>query len=218
MLSDHLTNPYYRAAAVGLRALEHREARNRRFGPDADATWSLFADTLTAADRLQLLLRDAAAAWHTAFSPNAIFGIPGVATDEPFGPGWAHAQPARLDGNLLDPAGPATLADAAEALGVRKAKVALPELTPSTRLCVGGGAAILAVAEAFAARDDLSWEHQLVFVADDPAHRQLAGLAAIFAGSEHASDVRRSADAPDDLPRLLSADAEPTVAALEASA
>src|SRR5690242_12221615 len=51
---------FYEAASLGLRALDARATRSRRFGPDADATWRAFRGELTDGDRLDLLLRDAA--------------------------------------------------------------------------------------------------------------------------------------------------------------
>ena len=50
--------PFYRAAALGLRALDGRGVR-RRFGEDADARWRQFRGELRDADRFDLLLRDA---------------------------------------------------------------------------------------------------------------------------------------------------------------
>lgn len=43
---------FYRAAALGLRALDAREPTPRRFGTDAEAHWAQFAGALGAGDRL----------------------------------------------------------------------------------------------------------------------------------------------------------------------
>jgi hypothetical protein len=55
----------------------------------------------------------------------------------------------------------------------------VPELTPSTRIAVTGGAALVRVAEACARTPGLSWSDQVLAVATTPAQRQLAGLLAI---------------------------------------
>lgn len=85
MISPHQTEAYYKAAILGLRALEAREGRGRRFGPDADARWERFRGKLHGGDRLQILLRDASAPWGVAFAASHVFRLEGVAVDEPFG-------------------------------------------------------------------------------------------------------------------------------------
>jgi hypothetical protein len=50
-------------------------------------------------------------------------------------------------------------------------------------LAVAGGAALVAVAQTFSERRDLSWSDQVLAVATTPVHRQLAGLLAILAGA-----------------------------------
>lgn len=94
---------YYRAALLGLRALEAREGRERRFGADADARWGRFRGKLHEGDRLHVLLRDASAPWGLASAAAHIFQMPGVARDEPFGPAWPSPSPAEAR-RLLDEA------------------------------------------------------------------------------------------------------------------
>jgi len=206
---------YYKAAVLGLRHLDATEGRGRRFGPDADARWRRFAGKLHDGDRLQVLLRDAAVAWGVAFAGARIFRADGVALDEPFGPTWVSPNPAEAR-RYLDSADSPSLSAAAAALGVNRAHVNLPELRPTTRLVLAGGAAILAAAQAFTARPDLDWSRQVLVVADTPAHRQLAGLAALFVGATQPGEIRASTDGP--LPeggaRVISRDAEPACAAL----
>ena len=60
---------FYRAVLVGLGWLDAVEAKQRRFGPEVDARWKGFAGHLTATDRIDILLRDAAVVWGTAFAP-----------------------------------------------------------------------------------------------------------------------------------------------------
>ncbi len=182
---------FYAAAAAGLRALEAREGSSRRFGPDADMRWAAFRGALTNADRLDLLLRDAAVTWGAAFSPAAAFGLFGLAPDDPFGPDWRPiaAQAARRHMQSDQPAPEPT--EIAALLGITPQPVQLPALTPSTHLIIAGGAALLAVAEAFRAQPSLSWSHQVLAVATRPTHRQLAALMAIPASSDAATRIVR---------------------------
>jgi hypothetical protein len=204
---------YYAAAAVGLRALEARDGRGRRFGADADARWSRFKGKLHDGDRLQMLLRDAASPWPHGFSASRVFQLEGVALDEPFGPTWTTPAPS-LGRRLLDDTAPPSLDTAAAALGIRREPVPIPPVRAGTRLVVAGGAAILAAARAFQARDDVDWGTQVTVVADSPAHRQLAGLAGVFIGADQPCPVITSADElPPGGTRIASSDAEPACTA-----
>lgn len=173
---------YYRAAVIGLRALDAADGSGRRFGPDADARWERFKGALHTGDRLEVLVRDAAVPWPPAFSASAVFRLEGVATDEPFGPRWTFTNEGEAARYLATPGEP-DLKTAAETLGISDNPVHLPDIGPATRLVVAGGAAVLAVAQAFAGRSDLDWSAQVTVVADDPAVRQLAGLAGLFVGA-----------------------------------
>ncbi len=168
---------YYRAALIGLQHLDASERTARRFGVNADARWEGFAGHLGYAERLDLLIRDAAVQWGTAFSASSIFDLPGLAEDEPFGPDW-DGMPEIEAKRLWQSAPAGNLDSAAEALGITAADVALPDLVPSTRLVVAGCHAIRAAAVSFQARSDLSWSAQVVVVADAPVPRQFAGLIA----------------------------------------
>jgi hypothetical protein len=83
--SDAAIESYYRAAALGLRLLEAREARGRRFGEAAAATWRALGGELEGRDRLDLLLRDAAVSNPLAFSARGVFDLAGA-------PGWEDDQ------------------------------------------------------------------------------------------------------------------------------
>ena len=100
---------------------------------------------------LRRWLRDAAGAWGAAFSPSECLGYFGLADDEPFGPDWRTIDDGAAKRLLSEPDAPATLDHVAYTLGVKAAPVSLPALTPATKLVVAGGAAIVAVAKAFAA-------------------------------------------------------------------
>jgi hypothetical protein len=188
---------FYRAGALGLRALEAREARGRRLGPAADATWRAFRGEpgeLDDRDRLDLLLRDAAATYPLAFAPRRIFALAGLADDEPFGHEWPGL-PVAIAGSLLR--------DAAANLAPRPAHVVLTEvaaawslipsatltgdavatLGPASRIAVAGAGAVLVLAEHFASRRDLDLGDQVLFLTDQPGERQLFGLAALLLGS-----------------------------------
>ncbi len=185
---------FYAAAVAGLRALDARERVPRRFGPGADARWAAVRGSLTDADRLDLLLRDAAVAWGAAFSPAEVFGFFGLAPDEPFGPDW-HPLPVHAARRAFaDPASPTAPAALAGLLGVGGARPTMPLLTPSTRVAVAGGAALIAVAEAFLAVPALSWSDQVLVIATAPAHRQLAGLLAVAVGAAARTRLTRPGD------------------------
>lgn len=203
---------YYQAAILGLRGLEAVEGRGIRFSTDADARWARFRGKLHEGDRLQLLLRDAAAPWPTAFAASRIFRLPGVALDEPFGPSWPTPNEGQAARYLAVDAEP-SLAACAALLGVTPASVELPDLRPTTELVVGGGAAILATADAFTARPDLDWARQVTVIADAPAHRQLAGLASLFVRAAQPCPVVESEAVHPPLQGtvVLSSDAQPAV-------
>jgi hypothetical protein len=185
---------FYAAALAGLRALDHREGASRRFGPDADTRWASFRGALTDSDRIDFLLRDAAVTWGVAFAPAEAFGLFGLAPDEPFGPDWQPLSTAAarryLDGAIAT-VGPEELG---KLMGVSTGPVQLPTITPSTRLAVAGGAALVAVARAFDGRSDLSWPDQVLAVATTPVHRQLAGLLAILTGAAGRTRLTRPGD------------------------
>jgi hypothetical protein len=223
-LTSQDRSAFYVAAVLGLRALDARERTPRRFGADADARWTQFAGALGAGDRLEILLRDGAGTWGAAFSPSACFGFFGLADDEPFGPDWGGIDENAAKKLLADASGSATIDGVATALGVNAAPVAVPPLTPSTKLVVAGGAALVALAKAFVENRALSWTDQVVAAADRAAFRQLAGLAAVLLGARGRTViVRPSAEAVNVLraagfahldAAIVSPDAEPEAADL----
>lgn len=213
---------FYGAAVLGLRALDARETTARRFGRDAEARWTQFAGALGVGDRIDILLRDAAGTWGTAFSPSECFGFFGLADDEPFGPDWAGIDDASAKRLLAEPDAPVTLDHVAYGLGVKAGSVPVPSVTPSTKLAVAGGTAIVSVAKVFAENKTLSWTDQVVVVADKAAWRQLAGLAAVLLGARGRTALVRPTEA-DKLRALgfahldasvVSPDAEPEAAEL----
>ncbi|HTR57117.1 MAG TPA: hypothetical protein VMM27_02985 [Casimicrobiaceae bacterium] len=220
--SSHPPGVFYAAAVLGLRALDARERVPRRFGADAEARWMQFAGALGVGDRIDILLRDAAGTWGAAFSPAECFGFAGLADDEPFGPQWPGIDDAAAKSLLAEPDAPATLDHVAYTLGVKGPSVPVPALTPATKLVIAGGAAIAAVAKAFADNAALSWTDQVVVVAENAAWRQLAGLAAVLLGARGRTVlVQPATDAPRALraagvahidAAVLSPDAEPNAA------
>jgi hypothetical protein len=215
---------FYTTAVMGLRALDARESVPRRFGPDAETRWAHFAGALGAGDRIDILLRDAAGTWGAAFSPADCFGLFGLADDEPFGPDWAGIDDHAGKRLLAESDAPATLERIADGLGVKAAHVQVPPLSPSTKLVVAGGAAIVAVARAFAENRVLSWTDQIVVIAEKAQWRQLAGLSAVVLNARGRTVlVRPTADAERALrtagfahvdAAVVSPDAEPDSAAL----
>lgn len=208
---------FYAAALVGLRALDTHDGTRRRLGTDADRRWAEFQGALGPEDRIDLLLRDAAVTWGPAFSPAQSFGLFGLAEDEPFGPDWQPLTSHKARSLLTTEEG-RDLTAAARALGIRDTPVTVPSLAPATRLVVAGGSAILAVALEFARRDDLSWSDQVAVVADRPAHRQLAGLAAVMVGAaRRTSLVRPDPNAAAELHRLGFAHPDAAVVSADAT-
>ena len=213
---------FYGAAVLGLRALDARETTPRRLGAGAEARWTQFAGALGAGDRIDILLRDAAGTWGSAFSPSECFGFFGLADDEPFGPDWGGIDDHAAKRLLAEPDAPATLDHVAYGLGVKAGSVPVPSVTPSTKLAVAGGTAIVSVAKVFAENKALSWTDQVVVVADKAAWRQLAGLAAVLLGARGRTALVRPTEA-DKLRALgfahldasvVSPDAEPEAAEL----
>ena len=193
-VSPDRRDAFYAAAVNGLRALDARERTARRFGPDADSRWASFKGALTEADRIDLLLRDAAVTWGAAFSAAEVFDLFGLAPDEPFGPDWDPLSAPTARRFLADSEPAASPAALARLLGSAVHPVPVPSLSSSTRLAVAGGAALVSVAEAFAADPALSWSDQVLAVATSPAHRQLAGLLAIAVGSPGRTRLTRPGD------------------------
>lgn len=215
---------FYAAAVLGLQALDSRERAPRRFGADADARWSQFAGALGAGDRLEILLRDAAGTWGSAFSPSECFGFFGLADDEPFGPDWVGITDHVAKRLFSEPEAPATLEHVAYLLGVKGTVVPVPPITPSTKLVVAGGTALVSVAQVFGDNRALSWTDQVAVVAARPEWRQLAGLAAVLLGARGRTALVRPTDGADGTLRaagfahidaaVVSPDAEPETAEL----
>ena len=211
---------FYRAALIGLRFLDDTQDRANRFGPDADARWASFQGHLHAGDRINILCRDAAVTYGPAFAPSIVFDTEGVAPDEAFGPDWECVED-RLARKLWAAAeaqtrhdGQTAIAAAAEALGITTTPVdgTIAELDAASKVLVGGMSAIAAVATAFAGDPALRWAEQVTVVADTPAARQLAGLAAVFLKTDRATTLVAPSDAPDATARIVSADASDAVA------
>jgi hypothetical protein len=182
---------FYRAAVLGLRALDARESVARRFGGDADARWDQFAGALGPADRLDILLRDAVGSWGVAFSPAECFDAFGLTEDEPFGPDWRGVSDAAAKHLFKNASREAALDDVAQALGMDGRQYPIPPISPSTKLLLAGGEAVLGSAKVFGADSTLSWSDQVAVLSADPAVRQLAGLAAVLIGARARTIILR---------------------------
>ena len=197
---------FYRAGAIGLRALQDRSIGAQRFSADASARWKAFRGELTDSHRLDLLLRDGAAMYPLAFAARAVFELPGLARDEPFGPDWASLAPGAA-GDLLREVGAeaatgergasAVLAAIADVWGVRVTELpggSLDNVGAASRIVLAGAGAVIALAAHAGGRSDMDLGDQLLVVTDAPAVRQLAGLAAALTGSRAAPRRVRSTD------------------------
>jgi hypothetical protein len=186
---------YYTAALAGLRYVEGRRPTGRRFGPEADARWSNFRGDLTAADRMDLLLRDADAEWPSAFGARTTFDERAVAEDDAFGAGWPGLAPVEAEEVWRNGARLEAQADL-DALFLAwsrawDASLGSFEVGPLTTsaLVVAGPSAIAAVIRGFVGRSDLSLSEQVTFVASSAAHRQLAALSTAIVGSAKAPRI-----------------------------
>ena len=178
------TDAYYRGALAVLHFVEARKPTQRRFGADADALWKGFSGDLTTADRIDLLLRDADTQWPGAFGPRSVFGLEGVAEDEPSGPDWQPLDPVEAEqvwrewGKAATPKDLAsTVAAIGKAWGLRLEKFAMPPVAAADQLVAAGPSAISALVRAFDGRQDLDWSQQVMCVATPSGHRHLAVAA-----------------------------------------
>ena len=183
--------PFYEASLRALRYVEARSPTGRRFGSDSDAIWRTFRGHLTAADRIDILLRDADVEYPGAFGARVTFGLRGVGEDDAFGSSWQRLAPTDADalwrrilGEPPATDAPSAISACATALGIPIRVVDVPKLTANTRLLLAGPSAIASVAAAFAKERDLAWADQVTCIATPPAHRQLAVLAAALLGAK----------------------------------
>lgn len=184
---DGLTvGAYYRAAVWALRRLDDVGVPPKRFDAAAETRWTQFQGNLNGSHRVDLLLRDAAARFGAAFSAGLVFDLPGLAIDEPFGPGWPSLRPqeARDLWNEVKRApateGKALVALLAKLLGIAAPdKGAVAKLGPAEQLVAVGPTAAWRAFEAFMGQGALDWSRGVHVFADTPAGRQFAGLLAV---------------------------------------
>jgi hypothetical protein len=198
---------FYRSGVLGLRALQERGLGAQRFAPDADARWKAFRGELTDSDRLDLLLRDGAALHPVAFSAAAVFGLPNLATDEPFGPEWSSLPPSEAGEILRDTTQSQGVSEAARPSqtldllariwGLTLPSTDVSQVVPASRVVVAGAGAIAALADHMAGRKDMDFGDQLLLVTDRPGERQLLGLASALCGSRTRPRAVRSGAALD---------------------
>lgn len=213
---------YYTAALAGLRYVEGRRPTGRRFGAEADARWSSFRGDLTAADRMDLLLRDADAEWPSAFGARTTFDERAVAEDDAFGAGWPGLAPVEAEdvwrtGSLVEPEAnlDALFLEWSRAWEIPLSTFDVGPLS-TTSLVVAGPSAIAAIIRGFVGRSDLSLSEQVTFVASSAAHRQLAALSTAIVGSAKAPRIVSSGSVTGK--PLVSDDALAADAALARSA
>lgn len=214
-LSHDDVRAYYQAALTALRFAEAEKPTGRRFGPDADARWSAYKGDLTAADRLDLLIRDADAQWPAAFGARTVFAGAGIAEDEPFGPGWPGLDPVdaeeiwRAAGRSDPPAALAeTLEAAAAAWGLSLFAFDPGPIAAADQIVLAGPSAIAAAVKVFADNKDLDFADQVVVRATPPAHRQLAALSSALLGTTKPLTIITGPPKDDRRP-ILSDDAAP---------
>jgi hypothetical protein len=193
---------YYAAALTALRFAEQRSPTGRRFGKEADAAWRAFKGSLTMADRIDLLLRNADAQWKQAFGARSVYALRAIAEDEPYGAEWQPLSARVADKlwrELNDIEAPrnvkAALRDCAAAWELSLKKVTVEPLRATTKLVLAGPSAIAAYCEHFAEEKSLAWARQVACIATSPAHRQLAFLAGALVDSTEPAQVLAAAEA-----------------------
>jgi len=221
-LSEDEVARFYRAAVIGLRAIEA--------GPLRDVLVPPRNKKASARARIEALLRSAAAVWPDAFSPRAVFDAPLEARDDaseddgepdpifPEGwPGLATRDATKLWKATPPLSGAPALRAVAKALGVRPYEMRgqYIGLSRTTSVLVGGVYATWQTAEEFFARDGLSWTEQVTVIATRAIERQLAGLIAPLAGARAPTQLIAPSEAPARPPpqlRLWSQDASDEIA------
>ncbi len=198
---------YYRTGVLGLRALQDRGLSTVRFSPDAEARWKAFRGELTDADRVDLLLRDGAAVHPVAFSAAAVFALPDLAADEPFGRTWAGLSVSDAGAVLREVAQTnlgdkntkpsPTLAEFAKVWGWEWSLLSVAHVVPASRVVVAGVGAIVALADHMFGRTDMDFADQVLLVTDRAGERQLFGLAAALCGGRSRPRHVGSADVTD---------------------
>ena len=209
---------FYAAALAALRFVEARRPTKRRFGPDADATWTAFRGDLGSSARIDLLLRDADAQWPGSFGARLPYSLGALAADEPFGAAWVPLDDVDAEEmwrRVVAGPAPSNVRDAltrvAEAWGVTLSPFDVGPIGAADKLVVVGPSAIAATIDAFGRGTDLDWNDQVFVVATSPAHRQLAILGAALVNASKATRLVNTDGPSIQVPRgarlVASADA-----------
>lgn len=185
LIDEKERHAFYEASLRALRFVDARAPSKRRFGPEADAMWKNFKGHLTAADRVDILLRDADIETGGAFGARVAFGMKGVAEDDAFGAEWTPLVP-RVADELYRQISTAPVASSVGAALAECARAWLLELrlrpvaTPKAadKLLIAGPSEVASVAAAFEGQDALSFADQVTVIATEPMHRHIAVLAA----------------------------------------
>jgi hypothetical protein len=195
VLHAHEVESFYKAAVAGLCALDARPGQRRRFGGEADARWRGFAGELTAGDRLDLVIRDAAVQHAAGFAPRVVFSLSGLADDEPFGPGWPGWEVRQSEAVFRSASAPdarTALREAADAWHLEPRLLGgglLEAISPATRIVAAGAGAVLSLAAHFEGSGTLDLADQVLVVADQPGPRQLFGLAVALVGGSRGAQL-----------------------------
>lgn len=175
---------YTEGALKLLQYVESRRPTGRRFGPDADARWNSFRGDLMTVDRIELMIRDADAEWPGGFGARNVYGLQGVAEDEPFGSQWEGMDPVlaeelwrRLKSESPPTTPGATLRAIAATWDLTLVPHRLVPIAPTDHIVAAGPSAIVALVEAFAEGAALDWSEQVIVIASAPGPRQLAAAA-----------------------------------------
>ncbi len=214
---------YYSAALTALRFVEERQPTGRRFGKDADAAWRSFKGHLTAADRIDLLLRDADVQWRSAFGARSVYALPAVAEDESFGAQWESLRTRAAEELWREIAKKPPPGDPSEAIlrcaaawDIRLQPVDVGRVSASTKLLLAGPSAVASAMAHFSKVAGLSWSDQVLCIATPYGHRQLALLSGALLnadGPARLASAERASELPAANRVLVSDDAAPEDAA-----
>lgn len=185
---------FYKAALSTALLLE-QDGPDRLLDKEADAAWRAYDDTIPSAIRFDLVLKNLAMLYPSAFAPGPVFELPGWYDDAPWGVGFVRPPRDELETLFRRREPPANL-DAALARARDAWSVRAPassdfasRLTPMTQVLVCGASAMSAVASAFGARENHQVRTQVLLVSETPASRHLLGLASALGRQQGAPRV-----------------------------
>lgn len=177
---------FYKAALAAAMQLDSSASDHRLLDSEADTAWRAYGDDLPVVIRVDLVLKNLAILYPAAFAPGPVFDLPGWYDDDPWGVGFERPPKEEVEALWRNRKAPASFEAALDAVAAAWTIVPTKdaafnnELSPTTNIIVAGAGAMLRVGAAFYDRDDLDVRTQVLLVADQPAPRQVFGVACAF--------------------------------------